>query len=205
MDIDAGFDEHQVPRAARVHENVPILNLPPELLSLIFERFLPPENQTVDIHRRRFLSHESLPYEEHFGDYDSPNVEASNGQIREPRTRRLSTVGGSIEDICTLRLVCKHFAVAGERLLFSRVVTRFSKSGLKKLETLAGWPHLAKNVRKFSYLVPYLYVDGMMKGIYPKKTHGLITIRGEPRANAVTVICTQRTHPAKSGCLRIRA
>jgi hypothetical protein len=168
-DFDAGSGEPEVPRALDEHQSAPIFSLPVELLSLVFERFLPPENKTVDIHRRRFLSHESLPHEEHLNDHQLHDDQINDNQIREVRTRRLSTVGGSIEDICTLRLVCKLFAATGERLLFSRVVTRFSKSGLEKLKTLAGWPHLAAKVRKFSYLVPYLYVDGMQAAFLGKE------------------------------------
>ncbi|OAL05828.1 hypothetical protein IQ06DRAFT_313074 [Phaeosphaeriaceae sp. SRC1lsM3a] len=42
----------------------------------------------------------------------------------------------------------------------SRVTTRFSRKGLRRLEWIARQPHLAGRVKKFSYMVPFFYVEG---------------------------------------------
>jgi len=44
---------------------------------------------------------------------------------------------------------------------WSRVTTRFSRSGLRRLELIARQPHLAQRVKKFSYMVPFFYVEGL--------------------------------------------
>lgn len=43
---------------------------------------------------------------------------------------------------------------------FSRVTTRFSRKGLERLERIAGQPHIAGRVKKFSYMVPFFYDQG---------------------------------------------
>ncbi|KXL48515.1 MAG: hypothetical protein FE78DRAFT_141825 [Acidomyces sp. 'richmondensis'] len=106
-----------------------------ELIRLILDQIEPDPDKTVPIDRRQFLSVES---------FDRP----------PPSTR------GSLRDIGRFRLTCRRFAELGAPLLFTRVAARFSRKGLQKLEQLAGWPHLARHVRKFSYLVPYFYQIG---------------------------------------------
>lgn len=64
------------------------------------------------------------------------------------------------QDLGNWRRTCKRFSEIGASLQFSRVSTRFSMDGLDRLDKIAGKPHLASEVRKFSYLVPYFYVDG---------------------------------------------
>lgn len=113
----------------------PIQRLSNELLRLILDYIEPDPDKTVPIDRRQFLSVES---------FDRP----------PPPSR------GSIKDIGRFRCVCRRFADIGEPLLSTRVAARFSSRGLAKLQTLAGWPHLARHVKKFSYLVPYFYANG---------------------------------------------
>ncbi|KAF2273735.1 uncharacterized protein EI97DRAFT_444783 [Westerdykella ornata] len=64
------------------------------------------------------------------------------------------------QDIANFRLTCKLFSELGARHQFSRVTTRFSKKGFKRLENIASQKHLAKQVKKFSYMVPFFYVEG---------------------------------------------
>lgn len=113
----------------------PVPRLSNELLRLILDYIEPDPEKTVPIDRRQFLSVES---------FDRP----------PPSSR------GSIKDIGRFRCACRRFADIGEPLLFTRVAARFSRQGLEKLQTLARWPHCSRHVKKFSYLVPYFYVNG---------------------------------------------
>ncbi|KAK4555028.1 hypothetical protein LTR86_007794 [Recurvomyces mirabilis] len=110
----------------------PILRLSSELLRLILDQIEPDPDKTVPIDRRLFLSVES---------FDRP----------------LDSTRGSIKDIGNFRCGCRLFADVGAPLLYTRVTARFSERGLAKLEQLASWPHLARLVKKFSYLLPYFY------------------------------------------------
>ena len=118
-------------------KTIPIERLSNELLRLILDQIEPDPDKTVPIDRRQFLSVES---------FDRP-----------PPSAR-----GSIKDIGSFRCACRRFADVGEPLLYTRVAARFSRRGLKRLEQLAAWPHLARHVKKFSYLVPYFYTDGTL-------------------------------------------
>ena len=65
-------------------------------------------------------------------------------------------------DLAHFRETCKKFAEVGASLQFERVSTRFSVADFERLDKIASQPHLACEVRKFSYLVPYFYVDGKL-------------------------------------------
>jgi hypothetical protein len=114
--------------------NSPILRLSPELWKLIADRIEPDPERTVPIDDRRFLSVESLEPQ------PSPD---------------------SRKDIGSFRATCRSFAEVGAPLLFTLVKVRFSKKGLEDLEKLAGWSHLTRHVKKFSYLMPYFYPNGV--------------------------------------------
>ncbi|KAL8806650.1 MAG: hypothetical protein Q9182_001178 [Xanthomendoza sp. 2 TL-2023] len=62
-------------------------------------------------------------------------------------------------DIGNFRLVCRRFAEVGIPYQFTKIATRFSRPGLERLDKICSQSHLAKHTRKFSYLVPYFYVD----------------------------------------------
>ena len=115
---------------------IPILGLSNEILRLILDQIEPDPEKTIPIDRRQFLSVES---------FDRPL----------PSTR------GSLKDIGSFRSACRRFADVGAPLLFTRVDARFSKRGLENLEKLANWPHLARHVKRFTYLLPYFYRSGM--------------------------------------------
>ncbi|KAK4545533.1 hypothetical protein LTR36_002883 [Oleoguttula mirabilis] len=112
-----------------------IHSLSNEILRLILDQIEPDPDKTIPIDRRQFLSVES---------FDRP----------------LPSSRGSIKDIGRFRCACRRFADVGAPLLYTRVAARFSKKGLRKLEQLAAWPHLARHVKKFSYLLPYFYRNG---------------------------------------------
>lgn len=63
-------------------------------------------------------------------------------------------------DIGNFRLTCRRFAEIGIPYQFTKVATRFSRHGLDRLDKICSQSHLAKHTRKFSYLVPYFYVEG---------------------------------------------
>ncbi|KAL8826066.1 MAG: hypothetical protein Q9170_007550 [Blastenia crenularia] len=63
-------------------------------------------------------------------------------------------------DVGNFRLTCRRFAEIGIPYQFSKVATRFSHHGLERLDKICSQRHLAKHTRKFSYLVPYFYVEG---------------------------------------------
>jgi len=110
-----------------------ILNLSNELLREILDHIDP--EKPIGPDRRAYLSQESfeLPPE--------PNLDQSL-------------------DIANFRLACKRFSDLGAVHQFSRVTTRFSRKGLKRLENIASQQHLAEHVKKFSYMVPFFYVEG---------------------------------------------
>ena len=111
----------------------PILRLSNELLRHIIDLIEPDLERTVPIDARRFLSVESLEN---------------------------SSPPDATETIGNLRRTCHRLADVGAPVLFTLVKVRFSKDGLAKLEELAGWAHLARHVKKFSYLMPYFYARG---------------------------------------------
>lgn len=132
----------------------PIQGLSNELLRLILDYIEPDPEKTVPIDRRQFLSVES---------FDRP----------------LPSSRGSIKDIGRFRCACRRFADIGEPLLSTRVAARFSRQGLEKLRTLAQWPHLSRHVKKFSYLVPYFYVNGESLSISQRSAQ-LMPLRRRP-------------------------
>ena len=58
------------------------------------------------------------------------------------------------------RLTCRRFSELGSIHQYARVTTRFSREGFRRLENIARRPHLARQVKKFSYMVPYFYTFG---------------------------------------------
>ncbi|KAK3691298.1 hypothetical protein LTR37_018743 [Vermiconidia calcicola] len=111
----------------------PIQRLSNEILRHILDQIEPDPERTVPIDDRRFISVESF---------------------------ELAPPSDSVKDIGRFRLTCHRFAEVGAPLLFIFVKGRFSKRGLERLEEFAGWGHLTGHVKKFSYLVPYLYYRG---------------------------------------------
>lgn len=107
-------------------------SLPDELIALIFDH-LAPETKTVSEDSRRFLSVES------FG--PPPEI-----------------LPCAVQHIGNFRQASRRFADIGAPLLFGRVQARLSRTGLQRLDTLSKW-QVATHVKKFSYMVPYFYVD----------------------------------------------
>ncbi|KAF2467149.1 uncharacterized protein BDR25DRAFT_292130 [Lindgomyces ingoldianus] len=112
-----------------------ILNLSNELLREILDHIESDPEKLVSLDRRAYLSQESF----------KPPPPPDRDQA---------------QNIASFRLTCKRFSELGAVHQFARVTTRFSRKGLKRLENIAGQEHLARHVKKFSYMVPFFYVEG---------------------------------------------
>lgn len=112
-----------------------ILSLSNELLREILDHIEADPEKQVNVDRRSYLSQES---------FKPPPLPAPN----------------QAQDIGAFRLTCKRFSDLGAHCQFARVTTRFSRKGFRRLENIAGRPHLSRHVKKFSYMVPYFYVEG---------------------------------------------
>lgn len=113
-----------------------ILDLSNELLQLILDHIAADPDKAVGIDRREYLSQES------FG----PPPRPSPNQIK---------------DIGEFRVTCRRFSKLAAPLLFSRFTTRFSQTGLARLDGFSEQRHLASHVKKFSYMVPCFYTEGI--------------------------------------------
>ncbi|PWW80105.1 hypothetical protein C7212DRAFT_273691 [Tuber magnatum] len=66
----------------------------------------------------------------------------------------------SKQHFARLRLVSKRFSELAAPYLFRSIGLRFNMKSFGRLERLSEQPKLAKHVKKFVYLMPYLYVEG---------------------------------------------
>lgn len=112
-----------------------ILSLSNELLIRILDQLDDNSARFVSIEARAFLSRESLA---------------------EPPSERTSTE----KDLGSFRCACKRFSELGIPHQFARVTTRFSKLGFERLDWLSDRPHLARHTKKFTYMVPFFFVNG---------------------------------------------
>ncbi|KAL8912826.1 MAG: hypothetical protein Q9172_007417 [Xanthocarpia lactea] len=112
-----------------------LLALSNELLKDVLDCIEADPDRTVNIDRRAYLSVESF---------------------RPPSLPEPSRA----QDIGNFRLVCRRLAEVGIPYQFAKLATRFSRHGLDRLDKICSHSHLAKHTRKFSYLVPYFYVEG---------------------------------------------
>ncbi|KAL8897256.1 MAG: hypothetical protein Q9207_007304 [Kuettlingeria erythrocarpa] len=106
-----------------------------ELLKDILDLLDADPDRSVNIDRRAYLSVESF-------------------RLPSP------PVPSRAQDVGNFRLTCRRFAEAGVPYQFTKLATRFSPHGLERLDNICSQSHLAKHTRKFSYLVPYFYVEG---------------------------------------------
>ncbi|KAI4956013.1 hypothetical protein J4E91_000223 [Alternaria rosae] len=107
-----------------------ILDLADELLRIILEYVASEPEKPISLERRAYLSQESFKLP-------------------------LPPEPDDAETIASFR-----FSDLGVIHQFSRVTTRFSRKGLERLERIAGQPHIAGRVKKFSYMVPFFYDQG---------------------------------------------
>lgn len=118
-----------------------IFRLSNELLRDVLDQIEADPDKLVNLDRRAYLSQES---------FRLPALPSPN----------------QAQDIASFRLTCRRFSELGAIHQFARVTTRFSRRGLRRLDWIAGQPHLARHVKKFSYMVPYFYVEGMITILY---------------------------------------
>ena len=145
----------------------PILRLSNEMLLLILDHVEADPEKAITVDNRLYLSRESFsfPHPPH------PDQEEAIGNFRR---------------------VCRRFSELGAARQFARVTTRFSQKGFKRLEEIAGQRHLARCVKKFSYMVPYFYSIGITN---------ISSIRSlRPASQALTLYrsCTHWGSPSKS-------
>jgi hypothetical protein len=70
-----------------------------------------------------------------------------------------------------MRLVSKRFSELAAPYLFRSIGLRFNLKSFGRLERLAEQPKLARHVKKFVYLMPYLYVEGKVeKACSPRRS-----------------------------------
>lgn len=112
-----------------------ILDLSNELLVEILGHITSDADRLISLDRRDYLSQES---------FKAPS----------PPDR------DQAQTVANFRLTCRRFSQLGAVNQFSRITTRFSRRGLLRLENIAGEEHLARHVKKFSYMVPFFYVEG---------------------------------------------
>ncbi len=146
----------------------PTLNtLPEHLLQIIVERIYEDSQRFVPIDRREFLSIESFP---------SIQPDAST--------------------LSSFRLVCKHFSELGLPYQFSRVTTRLSRQGFERLDKISSCVRAAQCTRRFIYMVPYFFVEGMAPNAY---TYQLL-ILGRPPATCrpLPATSTSQHHPERN-------
>lgn len=115
----------------------PIQKLADELLRDILDLIEADPDKGVNVDRRAYLSQES---------FRPPPVPSS--------TRA--------QDLGSWRRTCKRFSEVGAIHQFGKVTTRFSTREFERLRWLAKQPHLTRHVKKFSYMVPYFYVEGTL-------------------------------------------
>lgn len=114
-----------------------IQELSNELLKDILDHVESDPERSVSIDRRAYLS-----------------VESFRPPSPPPPSRA--------QDIGNFRLVCRRFAELAVPYQFTKIATRFSRSGFRRLDHICSKGYLAKYTRKFSYLVPCFYGEGMV-------------------------------------------
>jgi hypothetical protein len=115
----------------------PIQKLADELLRDILDLIEADPDKGVNVDRRAYLSQES---------FRPPPIPSS--------TRA--------QDLGNWRRTCKKFSEVGAIHQFGKVTTRFSSREFERLRWLAQQHHLTRHVKKFTYMVPYFYVEGML-------------------------------------------
>lgn len=115
--------------------------LPDDILLEILDYLEADPDKSISLDKRAYLSQESF----------KPPPQPSPTQAK---------------DVGAFRLVNRRFAELGAARQFARVTTRFSKKGFKRLDDIAGQQHLAKYVKKFSYMIPYFYIEGTLHLFY---------------------------------------
>jgi hypothetical protein len=130
-----GDRQHANGHFSKLQSDGPILRLSNEMFLMILDHIEADPEKTITVDNRLYLSRESFSF-----------------PVPPPLEQE--------QAIGNFRRVCRRFSELGAVRQFARVTTRFSRKGFKRLEDIAGQEHLAKCVKKFSYMVPYFYTSG---------------------------------------------
>jgi hypothetical protein len=158
-----GHGSYPTPKSNGVHSSptTSIHSLSAELIRLILDHL--DSDKLVNLDKRAYLSQESFRAPPDF----SASVESGVGNFRLT-CRRFSELGALV------RMPQADFVSRYDSGLifhslikhqFARVRTKFSRKGLARLENIARREHLARNVRKFTYLVPSFYEISTTNGV----------------------------------------
>lgn len=129
-----------------------LLDLSNELLVEILGHITSEPDRLVSLDRRDYLSQESFKA--------PPPPERDQAQT-----------------VASFRLTCRRFSQLGVINQFARITTRFSRKGLQRLENIASHEHISRHVKKFSYMVPFFYVEGCLHFVYFKVLVRLTSFR----------------------------
>jgi hypothetical protein len=102
---------------------------------------------------------ELLDHLEPRGRREGPMASPRRNPWAQPQPYRPDHID-SRQHYAALRLVCKKFNALATPYLFRSIGLRYNSKSFERLERLAACPHLSKHVRKFVYLMPYLYEEG---------------------------------------------
>lgn len=114
-----------------------ILDLPPEVMRMILDCIEDDPEKLISFDRREYLSQESF---------------------RIPA----APTHDQAEVVANFRLVCRKFSALGAIHQFARVTTRFSRAGFNRLENIANDLNIAQHVKKFTFMVPCFYAEGIV-------------------------------------------
>lgn len=100
------------------------------------------------------------------------------------------------QDIGNFRLVCSRFAELGAPYQWTRVATRLSPSGLRRLDNICGSSHLARHTKKFSYLVPFFYAEGKICSLSQNGEANLTNGQGQEHVEEILHHATNGVRPS---------
>lgn len=112
-------------------------HFPDDVVRIILDYVADDWDKIIPIDRRAYLSKES---------FVQPIVQPSEH--------------GKFVAIGNFRRVCKRFARLGAPYQWSRITTRYSIRGFRRLDDISQRQDLVQHVRKFSLMVPYFYAPG---------------------------------------------
>jgi hypothetical protein len=95
------------------------------------------------------------------GGREVPTVDSRRNPWARPQPCKPDHID-SRHHYASLRLVCKRFDNLAAPYLFRSIGLRFNAKSFSRLASLAGNPVLARHVKKFVYLMPYIYEEGRL-------------------------------------------
>ena len=109
-----------------------------DILKLVLDCLTDDWDKVIPIDRRAYLSKES---------FVQPPPVTSSSQ-------------GWVASIGNFRRSCRRFARLGAPYQWSRVTTRYSLKGFRRLDQISRSQDLVQHTKKFSLMVPFFYAPG---------------------------------------------